>query len=115
MEEMKELKSKNAFWRQGDIYFVRLDEEVDVAKATKVKTGIIAKGEHTGHSHRLMASSMASGATLLLVGREMFLHSPSVEATIVHDEHDAIDLPAGVYAILHQREFDGLEWRRVVD
>jgi hypothetical protein len=112
---MQETDSKTPFWRQGDIYFVKLDEEIDPSKATTVKNGVIAKGEHTGHSHRLMASSMAGGAALVMLGRSMFLRSPEAGATIVHDEHHAIDLPAGSYAVLHQREFDGLEWRQVLD
>lgn len=32
------------FWRQGDIYFVKLDEEINSVDATPVKIGIIAKG-----------------------------------------------------------------------
>jgi hypothetical protein len=112
---MEETKSNKPFWRQGDIYFVKLDEEIDPSKATKVRNGVIARGETTGHSHRLMASSIVGGAALLMIGREMFLRSPERGATIVHDEHHAIDLPAGSYAVLHQREFDGLEWRRVLD
>jgi len=35
--------------------------------------------------------------------------------TIIHDEHGAIQLPAGVYAIVNQQEFDGLRWRTVLD
>ncbi len=102
------------FWRQGDIYFVKLDEEID-DKATPVKNGVIAKGETTGHAHRVSPSSMAQGALLMLLGRSMFLRSPEAGTTIVHDEHGPIALPAGNYAVVHQREFDGLGWRQVID
>lgn len=105
----------NPFWRQGDIYFVRLDEEVDSAKSTPVKSGIIAKGETTGHAHRVSPSSIAAGALLSLVGRSMFLRSPEAGTTIVHDEHGPIKLPAGSYAVVLQQEFDGLRWRQVLD
>jgi hypothetical protein len=108
-------KSSKPFWRQGDIYFVKLDEEIDSANATPVKNGIIAKGETTGHAHRVSPSSMAQGALLSLVGRSMFLRSPEAGATIVHDEHGPIELPAGAYAVVPQREFDGLRWRQVID
>jgi hypothetical protein len=103
------------FWRQGDIYFVKLDEEIDPEKATLLKSGVIARGEHTGHSHRLSPSSLAAGAALYLIGRSMFLRSPQPGAAIVHNEHHAIDLPAGSYAVVPQQEFDGLRWRQVLD
>jgi len=45
----------------------------------------------------------------------MFLRSPEAGATIVHDEHGSIELPAGSYAVVLQQEFDGLRWRQVLD
>jgi hypothetical protein len=112
---MEEPNRNKPFWRQGDIYFVKLDEEIDSANATPVKNGIIAKGETTGHAHRVSPSSIAAGALLSLVGRSMFLRSPEAGTTIVHDEHGSIMLPAGAYAVVPQVEFDGLRWRQVLD
>jgi hypothetical protein len=112
---MEETNRNKPFWRQGDIYFVKLDEQIDVERAAVVKNGIIAKGETTGHAHRVSQSSMAAGALLTLVGRLMFLRSPEAGTTIVHDEHGPIELPTGSYAVIHQQEFDGLRWRQVVD
>src|SRR5712692_11326710 len=112
---MEQPTRNTPFWRQGDIYFVKLDEEMDSANATPVRNGIIAKGETTGHAHRVSQSSMAAGALLSLVGRSMFLRSPEAGTTIVHDEHGPIALPAGSYAVVPQREFDGLRWRQVLD
>ena len=112
---MEEPNRNKPFWRQGDIYFVKIDEEIDSAMTTPVKNGIIAKGETTGHAHRVSPSSMAAGALLYLVGRSMLLRSPEAGTTIVHDEHGPIALPAGSYAVVHQQEFDGLQWRRVID
>jgi hypothetical protein len=112
---MEEANRSKPFWRQGDIYFVKLDKEIDSAKGTPVKNGIIAKGETTGHAHRVSPSSIAAGALLSLVGRSMYFRSPEAGATIVHDEHRPIELPAGSYAVVPQREFDGLRWRQVLD
>ena len=112
---MEEPNRNKPFWRQGDIYFVKLDEEIDSANATAVKNGIIAKGETTGHAHRVSPSSMAQGALLSLIGRSMFLRSPEAGTTIVHDEHGPLELPAGSYAVVPQQEFDGLRWRQVLD
>lgn len=112
---MEEANRSKPFWRQGDIYFVKLDEDINVDNATPVKNGIIAKGETTGHAHRVSPTSMAQGALLSLIGRSMFLRSPEAGTTIVHDEHGPIELPAGAYAVVPQQEFDGLRWRQVID
>jgi hypothetical protein len=112
---METSDSSNPFWRQGDIYFVKIGEEADSAESRPVKNGVIAKGETTGHAHRVSQSSMTAGALLYLVGRSMFLRSPQAGAKIVHDEHHAIDLPKGLYAVVPQQEFDGLRWRQVLD
>ena len=105
---------KQPFWRQGDIFFVKLEEEPR-SDGKAVKNGVIAKGETTGHSHRLSPSSMDQGAVLSIMDRSMFLRSPEAGATIVHDEHGTINLPAGLFAVVRQREFDGLRWRQVLD
>jgi hypothetical protein len=112
---MQEAVCKNPFWRQGDIYFVKVDSETERSAPAPVKSGIIAKGEHTGHAHRVAQSSIAAGALLYLAGRSMYLRAPEQGATIVHNEHHAIALPAGLYAVVPQREFDGMQWRQVLD
>jgi hypothetical protein len=103
------------FWRQGDIFFVKLDSEPQLEGAKAVKTGVIARGEATGHMHRVSPSSLADGAALFLSGGSMFLRTPEVGVTIVHDEHGPIQLPNGIYAVVNQQEFDGLRWRTVLD
>jgi hypothetical protein len=103
------------FWRQGDIYFVKLDREPDLEGAKPVKSGVIARGEQTGHMHRVSNSSLADGAALSLLGGSMYLRTPEAGANIVHEEHGPIQLPAGFYAVVNQQEFDGLRWRTVLD
>jgi len=112
---MEAANSSKPFWRQGDIFFVKLEEEPRSSESRPVRNGIIAKGETTGHAHRVSPSSMALGAMLYLMGRSMFLRSLQAGTKIVHDEHHAIDLPAGLFAVVPQREFDGLGWRQVLD
>lgn len=112
---MEHRKPSRPFWRQGDIFFVKLDQDPNLGQARPLKNGIIARGETTGHSHRVAASSLAAGAVLLALGREMYLRSPEAGATIVHEEHGPVELPSGVYAVVRQQEFDGLRWRAVLD
>ena len=112
---MKTKTSDRPFWRQGDIFFVKLDREPTLEGAKPIKTGVIARGETTGHMHRVSKSSVADGAALMLLGRSMYLRSPEAGSTIVHEEHGPIELPAGVFAVVNQQEFDGLRWRTVLD
>ncbi len=112
---MEQRKSDHPFWRQGDIFFVKLAEEQNLGDAPVQKNGVIARGEQTGHAHRVAASSLAAGAVLYLLGREMYLRAPAEGAVVVHDEHQPIQLPAGSYAVVNQQEFDGLRWRQVLD
>ena len=112
---METKTSDRPFWRQGDIFFVKLDGEQNLGDAPVLKNGVIARGETTGHAHRVSKASLAAGAVLYLLGREMYLRSPEAGSIIVHDEHEAIQLPAGTYAVVNQQEFDGLRWRTVLD
>ncbi len=112
---MQKKATERPFWRQGDIFFVKLDAEPKLDGATTLKNGVIARGETTGHAHRVSPSSLAAGATLMLLGRSMYLRTAEAGATIVHEEHGPVELPAGAYAVVNQQEFDGLRWRTVLD
>jgi len=112
---MNTTETARPFWRQGDIYFVKIDREPDFQAPKPVKTGVIARGEQTGHMHRVSNASVANGAALALLAGFMYLRAPEPGATIVHDEHGAIQLPMGIYAVVNQQEFDGLSWRTVLD
>ena len=112
---MEHRKSDRPFWRQGDIFFVKQDKELNFAGAKPVKSGIIARGETTGHMHRVAASSLAAGAVLYAIGRALYLQASEAGAAIVHDEHNPIQLPAGTYVVVSQQEFDGLRWRQLLD
>ena len=92
---MQQAEANHPFWRQGDIYFVKIDEEVNLSEGTALKNGVIARGEQTGHAHRVSPSSLAAGAMLVALGRAMYLRASEAGASIVHDEHGPIQLPTG--------------------
>ncbi len=112
---MENARTDRPFWRQGDIFFVKVEDTFNLDGAKAVKNGVIARGETTGHMHRVAASSLAAGAVLYALDRALYLRASEAGATIVHDEHKPIELAAGVYAVVPQQEFDGLRWRQVVD
>ena len=87
-------------WRQGDV----LIESIDAIPAdAELREGppILAYGEATGHSHRVEAPETAQ--VWVLYG-QLYLKLQS-SATIVHDEHGPITLPAGTYRVWQQREY----------
>ena len=100
-------------WRQGDV----LIQECATLPGgcTRRKSAVIAKGEATGHSHRL---SRSRGSVLYdpppAEARDaqfpglMYLTVPADgNCTVAHSEHAAVVLPPGCYRLWRQREFDG--------
>src|SRR6059036_2866550 len=87
---VKRTESDQPFWRQGDIFFVKVVREPEFEATKPIETGIIARGEQTGHMHRVSPSSLADGATLVVRGDSMYLRAPESVATIIHDEHGPI-------------------------
>ncbi|OON68347.1 hypothetical protein [Hymenobacter sp. CRA2] len=73
---------------------------------------VLAHGEVTGHSHRIRE---IGAARLFNDGRRIYLHITAPTATLVHEEHRPITLPAGVYSVWQQREYSPEAIRTVVD
>ena len=102
-------------YRQGDV-LIRAEEHTISASATNVPRNegrlVLAYGEVTGHAHAITDAlaelfEEKDGALYLKVGAD--------GATVRHEEHAPIHLGAGVYRIVHQREYSPQEIRRVAD
>jgi hypothetical protein len=102
---MKKIKKQ---YRQGDI----LIEEVETLPIVlKQKEDlVIVRGEVTGHSHKLTGGVIwieeSSG--------EMYLDLSSPQK-LIHEEHEAIEIPEGKYKVIRQREYDEKEIRFIED
>lgn len=95
--------------RQGDLLFLRIPSIP--ANATVVQDGVIAKGEASGHAHRLQAGS---GRLLLMAMGLMYIRAKH-EAEITHEEHNTVTLPPGDWRVVRQSEYEPNGWRRVAD
>jgi hypothetical protein len=103
--------------RQGDVLLMesapeiaRLGEEVPLENGALV----LAHGEATGHSHRIVGSS----ARLLRVeGVSDMVLALGAPARLVHEEHGMIELAAGTYVVRRQREYSpgALQRERLVE
>ncbi len=93
--------------RQGDILFLGVDDaEALLGDSVPRSDTVLAHGEATGHSHRLVGPagwrpemrSRANGEILLRGGAGM---------RVVHEEHGDITLPADTWVLVRrQREYD---------
>lgn len=115
------MKTPNT-WRQGDVLVLQTDtphmadwQEVP-RKGGRV---VLQDGKATGNAHVIAAQ----GATFyhqrdpetrdgLVPDRLLVLAEP---ATLSHEEHAPIDLPAGAFLVRIQREYSAGELRNVED
>jgi hypothetical protein len=97
--------------RQGDVLLVPVANIPTGGNPRK--SGILAYGESTGHSHRLAA---LEAGELYEVGDRLFL-SVTAEGgvSIQHQEHAAVQVDKGQYEVRIQREYTPEEIRNVAD
>lgn len=95
--------------RQGDVLLERIDS---LPKNIKEKDKVLALGEATGHSHRFESST----AKVFVDNNGKQFVETEQETELIHEEHENIVVPAGVWAVRQQREYDIQEGvRQVLD
>lgn len=98
------------YFRHGDVILRRLSDDEKI-QGEKQKHLTLAEGEVTGHSHRI---SKGKGE-LFKFNDKMFLKIQSKIACLTHEEHKKIELPAGDYEVIIQREYTPDGWKKVTD
>jgi hypothetical protein len=95
--------------RHGDIFLEQIKSLP--SEAREQKHNVLAEGEVTNHSHRLH-----SGIIYEDDKGNMFVRVPE-QATLTHEEHNTVILPAGDYRVIRQREWNPYEQavRQVAD
>ncbi len=94
-------------YRHGDVLLARVPQ---LPRSATTKPGVIlARGEVTGHSHRILEPNQAQ---MYSFDSETYLEIRAPKATLVHEEHRAITLEQGVYKVWMQREYrpDANRW-----
>jgi hypothetical protein len=100
---------------QGDVGIKKINKLPEGLKEVPADNGrnILAYGERTGHAHALPTQSTRLYSTNDNSRLYLVVNSLS---HVTHEEHDPINLDAGVYEIIQQREYDDeKEWRQVAD
>ena len=109
MELNKGESMDKKMYRHGDVIIVPVDKIP--TEATKREGVTLALGEITGHSHR-----MADGEVQMFAFDDRtYMQIQSKISALVHEEHHRIDLPAGNYEVIIQREYEPNGWRTVRD
>ncbi len=97
---------------QGDVRLTRIDgPKPDVVKVRE--NGVVAYGEMTGHSHRVIGD-----ATVFEAAADRLIIEVLGPAELVHDEHATVPaetLAPGLYEVIGQREYSPESIRRVQD
>lgn len=109
---------QQCMFRQGDVLLRRIDAMPKAATIEPNDNGrvVLAYGEVTGHAHAIAAAEASSFSMADAAGAvRRFLAVASAGATLRHEEHSAIEVPAGIYEIVQQREYSPEEIRNVAD
>ncbi|MGK7931120.1 MAG: hypothetical protein AB4041_06770 [Microcystaceae cyanobacterium] len=87
-------------YRHGDVLLKRI---ADLPQSCQSKEGTtLAHGEVTGHRHRIQQSNAVQ---LWEKNRTLYLEIIEPSATLIHEEHNSIELPQGIYQVWKQREY----------
>src|SRR5689334_22414924 len=97
-------------WRHGDVLVGAVAAVPEGARP--LSHLILARGEVTGHSHRV---AERGAAHLYELDGVLYLDVVAALATLIHEEHGLITLPQGQHRVWIQREYAPGEIRRVAD
>lgn len=99
---------------QGDVFLRAVKKIPETAKPVKIVGDVIlAHGEQTGHAHRIR-----NGAVMLRedgTGGGTYIHVAATGASVTHEEHAKIALPAGLYEVVIQSQYTPEAIRNVAD
>lgn len=101
-------------FRQGDVLIERVQSLPDGGESVRPESGriILAHGEATGHHHSVPSVDVKEA--VITDNGEMFL-SFCRDSVLSHQEHGAIDIPAGIYRARRQQEYTPEAYRNVAD
>lgn len=104
--------NKQAFYRQGDILIIPVEDIPDTATPVKLDAGraVLAYGEVTGHAHAIVEPVRFVEISQL----ERYIEAHAA-FRVQHEEHATVDVPAGKYRVVRQREYTPEAIRVVAD
>jgi hypothetical protein len=103
-------------YRQGDVLIIPVASIPKSVEPVARENGrvVLAHGEATGHAHAIRDQRAALFRDPELMAVFMHVGGDSAVA-LEHDEHDTIEIPAGDYRVIRQREYSPEAIRNVAD
>jgi hypothetical protein len=111
--------------RQGDVLAQKINEEMPSSLKTLADSAkqdvVLAYGEVTGHAHRLHRQARADGGSdAISYAHPLAPTEPAIvhvlnPVALRHEEHTALEIPAGVVRISRPYEYVGAELLRRVE
>jgi hypothetical protein len=93
------MKNNTKIIRHGDVLLRAKDKIPEGAK--KLGTKIVAEGEATGHNHKFQGQVSIYETEQ----GQKFVYAKE-ELQLVHQEHKMVQVPAGIYEVIQEQEFD---------
>jgi hypothetical protein len=99
--------------RQGDV-LITSEDIPRGAQQEMLEQGriVLAHGKATGHAHAIRSRN---ATPFVAPDKRRFVLIQGGRATLKHDEHGAVKVPAGAYRVVRQREWQDEEIRNVED
>lgn len=102
--------------RQGDVLLVAVEKLPPNVNVVVKQEVILAKGEITGHAHRLMANQVLEWEE----EGQRYVRVIGQKGKLFHEEHDPISVavvaPNTTYKVIPQQEWDlGNQWSKIQD
>ena len=96
------------YFRQGDILLEKIDklpsQQIQIDKIQN-QDNIIAHGE-SGNQHRMNSQVLIFEDKKT---KDRYIQVLSQETELVHQEHEKLQIPQGLYKIRREREYNGFE------
>ena len=96
---------KKMLFQQGDVLIYSVDPKEITGEKKNIEARargfVLADGEVTGHAHVIQDPNVK----MFNLGNKMFMEC-SKTVTVVHEEHNPIEIPAGTYEIGRVQEYD---------
>lgn len=90
--------------RHGDILLTKVDKMPKGINVQHDGQHVLAIGEVTGHAHRVTVKNKDDLSVTLADGVKFV--SLSVATPLTHEEHKQVEIPAGIYRMTFEREYD---------
>ncbi len=100
-------------YRQGDILLVPIEDVPPGVKPIEREGGriVLAKGESTGHAHVVIEEDVEF--VLSPTGKHILISR--VPFTLRHEEHSRLQMSAGAFEVVRQREYTPRAIRLIAD